>query len=374
MFVLNILLALLVLNIMVIAHELGHYLFARRNGIGVHEFAVGFGPTLLKKKWRGTMWLLKAIPLGGYNGLKGEMEAEDEGKGNFATARKWAKLQVLFAGSLMNVVMAILAFYIALALYGWKVPVPLEFNPIGAVLVPVGGVENEYPMVTAIGENSPMSKIEVKLPFSVVSVNGQITRKPEDVVKQVSSAVSDEIVLSIIEGQSQRVIKVTRDENKRIGINIASAPIELVYNTTSLHVATSGFSHAANMTVLTGKMLGMLISFTAKTGDLEPLGYAFAGPVAIVAAVGSVVKDSKTIVADLANMTGLIGVSLALFNLLPFPGLDGWHIFLLFYEKARGRKPNQKLVGIVTAIGLFFLLSLGAVIMLKDVWLFFLKK
>jgi len=91
---LNILLALLVLNIMVIAHELGHYLLARKNGIGVHEFAIGFGPTLWKKKWNGTMWLIKAFPLGGYNGLKGEMEAES-GTGNFSTARKWAKLQVL---------------------------------------------------------------------------------------------------------------------------------------------------------------------------------------------------------------------------------------------------------------------------------------
>jgi len=372
--IINILLALLVLNIMVIAHELGHFLLARRNGIDVDEFAVGFGPTLWKKKWRGTMWLIKAFPLGGYNGLKGEMEAELGSTGNFSNARKWAKLQVLLAGSLMNVVMAVVAFYVALGLYGWRVPVPFNFTPVGAIVVPVGGAENEHPVVTAIEKGSPMSKIEVTLPFSIVSVNGKISRTPDDLVTQVSTSIDDEIALTIKEGQTVRTITVKRDANKRIGINISSAPIELVYNTKPLNIAASGFSHAINMTVLTGKMLGMLVSFTARTGNLEPLGYAFAGPVAIVAAVGSVVKDSKTIVADLANMTGLIGVSLAMFNLLPFPGLDGWHIFLLFYEKARGRKPNQKLVGIITAIGLFFLLALGAVIMLKDVWLFFVKK
>jgi len=219
-----------------------------------------------------------------------------------------------------------------------------------------------------------MSKLDVKVPFSIISVNGTLVRKPEEVVTLVSDADSDDILLSIKEEQMVRTIAVTRDGNKKIGINIASAPIELVYNTKSTHVAFSGSSHAANMTILTGKVLGMLASFTARTGDLEPLGYAFAGPVAIVAAVGSVVKDSKTIVADLANMTGLIGISLAMFNLLPFPGLDGWHIFLLFYEKARGRKPNEKIVGMLSAIGLFLLLSFGVLIMFKDVWLFFVKK
>ena len=69
--ILNILLSLLILNIMVIAHEFGHYLLARRSGIAVDEFAIGFGPTLLKKKWVGTLWMIKAFPLGGYNGLKG---------------------------------------------------------------------------------------------------------------------------------------------------------------------------------------------------------------------------------------------------------------------------------------------------------------
>lgn len=368
--ILNILLALLVLNIMVIAHELGHYIFAKRNKIGVHEFAIGFGPTLWKKKWNDTMWLIKAFPLGGYNGLKGEMDAE-KGGGNFSTAPKLAKLKVLLAGVLMNILLAIVAFYMALALYGWKLPIPINFKPIGAVVSTIG---KPYPVVGAVAENSPISKLELPLPFQIVSVNRVEISSPEMVVTAITESATDALDMEIITKEGNRQIFVLRDENKKIGIHISSAPLQLEYDTTVPNKIFSGFSHTANMTILTGKMLGMLISFTIKTGDLEPLGYVFAGPVAIVAVVDSVVKDSKTIVADLANMTGLIGISFALFNLLPFPGLDGWHIFLLFYEKARGRKPNEKLVGIVTAIGLFFLLGLGVLIMLKDVWMFFLKK
>lgn len=367
--ILNILLTLLVLNIMVIAHELGHYILARRNKIGVHEFAIGFGPTLWKKKWNGTLWMIKAFPLGGYNGLKGEMD-DESGDGNFSSASKRAKFQVLIAGSLMNVILAVVAFYIALAFYGGKVQIPMEFTPIGSVITTKG---EEHPVVYGISEGSPMSKLNIVLPFTILTINGQNMKNPQDVVNAIASATQDEILIAIERDGVRSEVNVVRDSNKKIGVRIDAAPIQLDYSTKFSHKLFAGFSHAANMTVLTGKMLGSMISFTAKTGDFEPIGYAFAGPVAIVAAVGSVVKDSKTVFADMANMTGLIGISLALFNMLPFPGLDGWHIFLLFYEKARGRKPNQKIVNFVTAIGLFFLLGLGVVIMFKDLWLFFLK-
>lgn len=370
--ILNILLSLLVLNIMVIAHELGHFILARKNKIGVHEFAIGFGPTLWKKKWKGTMWMIKAFPLGGYNGLKGEME-EESGEGNFNSAPKRAKLQVLVAGSFMNVVMAIIAFYVALGLYGWKVPVPIEFNPLGAeITTPVG---LQYPQIVGVAENSPASKVTLDLPYQIKSINGNTVTSAEAVVNEITNAKNDKLTVIVLTSDNEeQTVTFYRDENKKIGVSIAAPPIQLDYSTRLSHKLFSGFSHAWNMTALTGKVLGSMISFTAKTGDFEPISYALAGPVAIVAAVGSVVDDSKTIIADLANMTGLIGISLAVFNLLPFPGLDGWHIFLLFYEKARGRKPNEKLVGILTAIGLIFLLSLGVIIMLKDVWFFFIKR
>ncbi len=368
--ILNILLSLLVLNIMVIAHEFGHYLLARKNNIDVHEFAIGFGPTLLKKKWLGTMWMIKAFPLGGYNGLKGEMEAET-GSGNFATAPKWAKLQVLVAGSLMNVIMAVLSFYFALSLYGWKVPIPMNFKPVGAEITTVG---KPYPMVVGIVENSPASKLGLKAPFQVITVNDVSVSTPSEVVQEIGKSTSDSIKLHVLTNEVESDVTLIRGADKKVGFQIDSAPRQLDYSTKTINKAFAGFSHAANMTILTGKVLGAMISFTAKTGDLEPISYALAGPVAIVAAVGDVVADSKTVFADLANMTGLIGISLALFNMLPFPGLDGWHIFLLFYEKARGRKPNEKLVNIITAVGLFMLLSLGVLIMFKDVWFFFIKR
>ncbi|MCC7304340.1 site-2 protease family protein [bacterium] len=366
----NILLSLLILNIMVIVHELGHYLLAKRNGIEVDEFAIGFGPVLWKKKWKGTKWMIKAFPLGGYNGLKGETESEG-GAGNFSTASKKAKFQVLIAGSLMNVFTAVLAFYITLGLYGWIVPVPVEFTPVGAEIKVVGP---RHPIVEAVVENSPASKLDIKPPYQLISINGLEVETPGDVSRIIDTAQHDEMTLEIrFQDDTRKTVNVTRDKDRKLGISMFPQQLILDYGTSFTHKIFSGFSHTVNVTMVTGKVLGDMISFTSKTGNFEPLSYAFAGPVAIVAAVDGVVSNSNHVVADLANMTGLIGVSLAVFNLLPFPGLDGWHIFLLFYEKARKRKPNEKLVGIITAIGLFLLLTLGVLIMVKDVWFFFLR-
>jgi regulator of sigma E protease len=365
----NIVIALLILNIMIIAHELGHYLFAKRNRVGVHEFAIGFGPILWQKKWNNTLWLIKLFPLGGYNALKGET-TEEKGNDSFSSASKKVKFQVLIAGSLMNIVMAVVAFYIALGLYGWKIFTPVDISPVGAALTPSG---DGYPVVFAYVADSPASKLGLSLPFSIKQIDGLEVKSSAEVVTAITTSTKSTLSLVVVDKGETKTVDVTRNAESKIGIQIENAPMQLDYSTKWYHTVFSGFSHTINTVKITGKVLGYMIKETFKTKDVEMLGYAFSGPVAIVAAVGSVVESSQTIIADLANMTGLIGVSLALFNLFPFPGLDGWHIFLLFYEKARGRKANEKIVGTLSAIGILFLLALGVVIMFKDVWLFFIK-
>lgn len=369
---LNIIIALFILNIMVVAHEFGHYILARRNGIQVDEFAIGFGPTLLAWKAYGTNWMIKAFPLGGYNGLKGESEAE-AGQGNFVTASKKAKLQVLFAGSLMNILLAVIAFYISLGLTGWKSDLFVEFSPVGAVITQKNG---NYPSVVGYTADSPLAKLGIKTPFEVVSVNGNLVTSAEDISREISTTPDDVAFVRmqiIVEGQSQSIQSI-RNENKKLGIQIMDPIKQIDYSFSWWSIALSGISHSVNTVIMTGKIMGMVFEQVFTSRDATALGYAFAGPVAIVATVGAVVSESKQVIADLASLTGMIGVSLALFNLFPFPGLDGWHIFLIGYEKVMGRKPNEKLVNTVSALGIMFLLTLGVIIMFKDVWLFFLKK
>ncbi len=367
--ILDIVIALAILNLLVVAHEFGHYIFAKRNGIEVDEFAIGFGPTLLKKKWNNTLWMIKLFPLGGYNGLKGESEAEP-GKGNFVNASKRARLHVLLAGSAMNVIVAIFAFYLAIGLYGGKVAIPLPIPVVGARVVPAG---DPYPVVRAVVADSPASKMQVNLPFSIISVNTVKVATPPEVVAAISTAANDTLSLEVKDNEGIKTVTVVRDANKKIGISVDYSALVIDYTDSIWTKLFSGLSHTINTVILTKEMLSVIIAASIRTQDLVPLGYAFAGPVAIVAAVGDVVKNSKQIVGDLANMTGLIGVSLAIFNLLPFPGLDGWHIFLLFYEKAKGRRPNEKLVGIITLVGFISLLVFAALIMVKDVIFFFIK-
>lgn len=365
----NILLALFILNILVIAHELGHYVFARLNKIAVDEFAIGFGPVLWQKKYGETMWSIRAFPLGGFNGLKGEVEAE-KGAGNFSTASKKARLAVLFAGSIMNLVVAVIVFYFAIGLYGGRVSTPIDFTPVGAT---IEYETDSYPVVMQYVKDSPADKSGLKVPFSILAVNGTEVRSPAEVVTRVNEATDDAIMLRVRENGVVRDVQITRGADKKLGISLHAAPKVIDYTGTFANKALSGFSHTWNSLVMTKEMLAIMINVSILNKSAEPLGYAIAGPVAIVAAVGDVVDNSKSVMADLLHMGGLIGVSLAVFNLLPFPGLDGWHIILVFYEKARGRKPNEKLVGILSALGFIFLLGLGVLIMIKDVIFFFLK-
>ncbi len=366
----NIILALVILNVLVIAHEFGHYIFARLNKIAVEEFAIGFGPVIWQKKYGETMWSIRLFPLGGFNGLKGEVEAE-KGEGNFATAPKKARLAVLFAGSAMNLIVAVIVFYFAIALYGGRISTPIDFQPIGATLT---YETDKYPVVAQYVKDSPADKSGLKLPFSILAVNGTEVSEPRDVVELVNSAEQDEIRLRVREQNSDvREVIIVRAADNKLGISLQNAPKVIDYTGSVATKLFSGFSHTLNSIIMTKEMLVIMINASITSRTAEPLGYAIAGPVAIVAVVGEVVDNSQTVIADLLHMGGLIGVSLAIFNLLPFPGLDGWHILLVFYEKARGRRPNEKLVGILSALGFFFLLGLGVLIMIKDVIFFFFK-
>ena len=178
----------------------------------------------------------------------------------------------------MNILMAVFAFYIALGLYGWKVPTPMTFNPVGAVLVPVG-LPN--PTVYEVVKDSPASTIDAELPYAIISINGKEVLTPQNVVDEISASATDQLTLKINDKKGTRDVTVTRNSDKKIGIKVDGAVQQLNYGTTVINKIFSGFSHAINMTVLTGKLLGTMIAYTTRTGNFEPLGYAVAGPVAI---------------------------------------------------------------------------------------------
>jgi len=364
----NIIIALLVLNIMVIVHELGHYIAAKKNGVEVEEFSIGFGPTIYSHEWNNTKWLIKLLPLGGYNGLKGET-SEKGGPGTFVDASKKARLAILFAGSAMNLITAIFFFYISLILVNWHAPIPVSIeHPVGGV---IQVTDEQYPIVGSAIEGTSAASSDTSPPYYIKEIGGVEMTSVQSVIDAISASDGNTVNMLIIKGGDEKTLILEKSSEGLVGIKLYSPAIEIYYGSNAWHKLFSGFSHTINTTVLSGKMIGSIVKYSFETKNTKPLGYVFAGPVAIVAAVDDVVGNSRHVISDLASMTGLIGVSLAIFNVLPFPGADGWHIMLVLLEKIRGKKANQKLVGIISSVGIGLLLLFGIIIIIKDIFFFF---
>ena len=143
--IINILLFILVIGVLTFVHELGHFLVAKAIGAGIEEFSLGFGPKLLSKKYKGTLYCIRALPLGGYVKILGDGDPEkSEGKKDLKNNPKslnnkprWAQMLVMLAGVTMNILFAVLAYFIVVASSGWKMTLDWSFKdykPTGATI------------------------------------------------------------------------------------------------------------------------------------------------------------------------------------------------------------------------------------------------
>jgi regulator of sigma E protease len=373
-----ILIFLLILNLLIIVHELGHYFLAKKVGVEVKEFAIGLGPTLFQKEWNNTLWKINLLPIGGYNALKGEAETEG-GKGNFATASKRSKLQVLFAGSAMNLLLAIIAFYVMMPFFNWKVPAMIEFTPIGGELVTAGKV-TEGPIIYEVTDKSSLKNESITFPVELVTVNGQKITSTEEAIAKISEyakAGNSSVTLELRDLTKNQLGQYNAQyyDSNKIGITISDTQdtYAIDYGKNLGTKLFSGVSHSVNVMTLTGTFFYRMIAYVNTTKDFTPVSQTVSGPIGVYAVVDDIVTSSGAIVRDLGHLTGLISLNLAIFNLLPFPGLDGWHILVVFLEKVRKKKFNENTLGVISLIGLGLLLALSFLITIKDVFLYIIK-
>lgn len=371
---LEIITLLLILNILIVVHEFGHFIFAKRAGVVVKEFAIGLGPAIWKKEIDGTVWRINWIPLGGYNAFKGENETEP-GKGNYSKISKKNKLAILFAGSGMNIILAILCFYLIMPFFNWKVPSMLEFEPVGARLISESKTPEVY--ITAASENSTFRKVELKFPLQVLEIDGQKILTGTDVRTKIEEGYKNgktSINIKVKDVAQNKEVDVDAKyiEGGVVGISLSETEQFFIdYGENIGTKAFSGISHSINIILLVGKFIGVLSNYVAKTNDYSPVLYSVSSPVGIYPVVQDIYARSELAIRDLVYMTGLIGINLGLFNLLPFPGLDGWHILIVVLEKVRRRKFNEETLNKISLIGLIILLGFSLLIVLKDIVLSF---
>lgn len=390
----TILIFLLILSVLVLIHEAGHYFVAKKFGIKVEEFGFGLPPRAWGKKIGETLYSINWLPIGGFVKLYGEDEA---GAGRIAPVKNekahgktkdfdrsyigrpiWQRTAVVIAGVVMNTLLAVVIFYIFLALSGFKTVLPvLSDNPPAFI----GVNQKIVPKGIAIGQvapNSPAEKSGIKPGSILTSVNGKSIKNNNELVSIIKSNKGKEMTLVLFDLKTEKEYttvvtpRVSPPKGEgALGIAFDFSPYNIAFLSydTPVQKAFSGITHSYNLQLANFDGLRTLLTQSVTEKRIAPLSDNVAGPIGIGSLIGQIVDipDSKERVLQLLNLAGLLSISLAFFNVLPIPGLDGGRLFFIIIEAIIGRKVNQRVEGYAHAIGMVLLITLIILITFKDI-------
>ena len=339
---LGILLGLLVLVVLVVLHELGHAIVARRNGVVVEEFGIGFPPRAWKKKLKnGVLFSLNWLPLGGFVKLKGEYDSA-KGNGTYGQASYWVKTKILLAGVAINWITAALLFAV-ISLWGLPKILPDQ------VVLPFDNTVVTSPLlVGTVGTDSPAENAGLKVGDEILSIGDTPVITSSELSSATKSQAGKEVIVEYRRGEETRksVVQLNSASEAKNGgyLGVGSSQTESIRATWSspiLGVATAGqFTYATISSV--GDMLvkgigGFFGQFSTKEStreqaqqNLGALSQSVAGPVGILGVIFPSVLDAG--VTQILLLCAIISLTLAVMNLLPIPALDGgrWTVMTLF--------------------------------------------
>lgn len=364
----SILIFIIILLVLVLVHEFGHFFSAKKFGIRVDEFGFGFPPRLFGFKKGETEYTFNLLPIGGFVKIFGEDPNEENINGedkdrSFVNKPKWQQAIVLVAGIFANFLLAWLLFSVG---FMSGLPTSVDASAKGYTLTDVNLV------VISAGENSPAFKSGLRSGDKIVSVthlheNGEMDElldiTPESVKAFVLGHPSDEINIGYIRGKNKEfyVAKVTPEVTNDIpAIGISMDQI----GTAKLPILKA-FSEGLSLTLLVtkGTAVGLfkLISDGIKgQGSLT----AVTGPVGMVGIVGDAYQFGFVY---LLSFAALISINLAIINLIPFPALDGGRLFFLLIEKIKGSPIAPKVANTMNATGFAILILLMLIVTYHDV-------
>lgn len=355
--VISIIIFILTLLVLVIIHELGHYLVAKRFGIKVEEFGFGIPPKLWGKKIGETTYSLNALPLGGFVRLLGEDETDKkvlDNQRSFASQKIWKRILVVIAGVSMNLLLAWIIFYTVLFSQNFKIIYPTA-EP-GAF---VAKVESGFPAYGA----------GIKTGEKILSVNGEKVSGFDEVKKLIQKKMGGEVELLVsdIDGRNRRNVKVTpkkTDEGFLIGIMFTPIPVK-EYRTYDEKLF-SGVTYSYDLTKLTFVGLANTIS-DLSAGNFDKASKSVSGPVGIAAVTNGILSEGWRAVLPYLWFVGVISLTLSIFNVLPIPALDGGRLFFLIMEAVSGRKVKAEVERIIHSVGFAILLTLAVLVTYSDI-------
>ncbi len=361
----SILIFIIILLVLVLVHEFGHFFTAKSFGIRVDEFGFGFPPKLFGFKKGETEYTFNALPLGGFVRIFGESPDEENMNGpdadrSFVNKPKWKQALVLFAGIFSNFLLAWILFSICF-MSGF--PTSVGSEPNGSQLSDV------HLVVLSVLPKSPAETAGLKIGDKILNItsgkNSTSYVSPETIQSFVVSSAGKEIDIGYTRGQNSEInlAKILPVENKTDNKPEIGISMDMIGNVKLpfLNAFFEGMRFTLSMTKNTAVGLYTLIaqSIHGKANLSE-----VSGPVGLVGIVGDAYKFGFVY---LLSFTALISINLAIINVIPFPALDGGRIFFLLIEKIKGSRMNPKVANTLNMIGFYLLIFLMLVITYHDV-------
>lgn len=364
---------ILCLIFLVIFHEIGHFIAARICGVKVESFSVGFGPILLHKTIKGTDYRLSLIPLGGYCGLKGEkdfqkaleqnlnqMEAEKDSLYGVSPLKRGF---IAFNGPFFNFILAIILYtFINLIGYSYS-------TYSNKIIIP----DQSQTDIISIARDSGILTGD-----KIIKVNNKDTNTFEELRQEIALKGNEELTLTINRNGTILTINLTPHLDKKTGIGqigiLADQDSLITIHTPKYNFFTAigaGTKDCFNSIKLTYKSIGILFKGVELKNTIS-------GPVRTTQFLGSTIKngfaiDGKTGFLSLFELVSIISISLAIFNLLPIPILDGGTVFTSLIELIIRKKIKPKILYYIQFIGLAFIVVIFCIGMFTDISYFINK-
>ena len=329
----TIIVALLVFSIIVFIHELGHFTFAKMNGVKVHEFSIGMGPKIYSIK-KDTEYSIRLLPLGGFVSMEGEDEESSDPR-SFGAKSILQRASIIFAGPFFNIIFTIILF------------IPI-FIFIGSQTTTLGGVT----------ENGPAYSAGVKVGDTIEAIDGKKVNSWQDVIQSLNESDGSDVKLSIDRNGQNKEISVTpkKGEDGRYVIGI-----ETKVERNILTSIKNAFTTTYDMTVQMITFVGQLFTGTVPGG----VGNSVSGPLGVISIFSEAAKMG---IVNIMYIAAVLSLNLGIINLVPFPALDGGRLFMLAIEAIRGGKkldPNKE--AMINMVGLGALMLFMVFITYKDI-------
>lgn len=346
---LYILYALIVFGLLILFHEMGHFTVAKLTGVHVYEFSIGFGPRMAGFRRGETVYNIRSIPLGGFVRMAGMDPEEDQrelsnnatdniSERSFMNKSVPNRIAIIAAGPLMNFILAVLLFALSIFLFGW----PTLKNSVGEIL-----------------PGKPAAQAGIKAGDVITRISGRPVNRWDEIVTVIHNNPRKQISVEVKRDKKTMAFSVTPEQDRESGrglIGIKPSP-EPVFEKTGL------FGSLKLGVVQTFRILELTKDFIQKMLAKE-MPVQLSGPVRITYELG---KAAKMGFNSLINIAGILSLQIGLFNLLPFPALDGSRIIFLGLEGMRGTPIDPSKENFIHLVGLALLLLLMVVITFQDI-------